>query len=164
MKDEFEIDPSEFYVFSRDLLRVDVGLIITRPPIFLTMRKRDVEFLKYKNDIMNEYHLDQRQYVAEIEEVAKLNEDPLADNPYRSRKNIDNYPTHRYTDPNTGDTQEYCAASKYFKLVDPAMSDRRSIHYAGEDKVYLILRNKFTKEWEFPTSQIKFGQTFLRVK
>lgn len=113
---------------------------------------------------MMEYHLNQKVYIDEIEEVAKLNEDCLADNPYKSKMNIDNYPTHRYTDPQTGETHEYCAASKYFQLVDPKMSDRRSLHYAGEDKVYLILKNKFTKEWEFPTGYIKFGQTFLRAK
>lgn len=78
--------------------------------------------------------------------------------------NIDNFPTHRYKNPETGETEEYCAASKYYQLVDPTIQDRKSLHYAGEDKVYLILKNKFSKEWEFPTGNIKFGQTFLRAK
>lgn len=52
----YEIDPSLFYVFSRDFMRVDVGLMIQRAPIFLTMRQRDIEYLKFKNDIMNEYY------------------------------------------------------------------------------------------------------------
>ena len=57
---DFEIDPSAFHVFSRDLMRVDVGLLIQRPPIFLTMRDRDVNYLKFKNDIMNEYYCNQK--------------------------------------------------------------------------------------------------------
>ena len=28
----------------------------------------------------------------------------------------------------------------------------------------MILKNKFTKEWEFPTGNIKFGESFLRAK
>jgi hypothetical protein len=56
MTAEFDIDPTGFNVFSRDQMRVDVGLLIQRPPIFVAMRDRDVHFLKYKNDIMNEYY------------------------------------------------------------------------------------------------------------
>jgi len=32
---DFDIDPSAFHVFSRDFMRVDVGLMIQRPPVFL---------------------------------------------------------------------------------------------------------------------------------
>ena len=53
-----------------------------------------------------------KQWTEEFDEVSKLNEDILADNPYANKLNIDNFPTHRYTDPNTGEVQEYCAASK----------------------------------------------------
>ena len=28
----------------------------------------------------------------------------------------------------------------------------------------MILRNKYTKEWEFPTTKMNFGQTFMRAK
>ena len=38
------------------------------------------------------------------------------------------------------------------------------MHYAGEDRTYMIVRNKYTKEWEFPTGRMFFGQTFLRSK
>ena len=50
------MDPAQFYVFSRDFMRVDVGLMIQRAPIFMHMRDRDVEFLKFKNNLMNEYY------------------------------------------------------------------------------------------------------------
>lgn len=78
--------------------------------------------------------------------------------------NIDNYPTHRATDPETGEVTEYCAASKQWNLVDPAASDRKSLHYAGEDRVYLIVQNKYTGEWEFPVSKLHFNTTLLRAK
>jgi hypothetical protein len=163
MYQEFDIDPTAFHVFSRDLMRVDVGLLIQRSPIFLTMRDRDAQYLKYKNDIMNEYYCNQRQYADEFEEVAKLNEDVLGDNPYNSKMNLDNYPTHRIPGSEPG-TNEYCAASKHFANVDPTIQDRKTIHYAAEDRTYMIVRNKYTKEWEFPTGKINFGQTFMRAK
>ena len=45
-EEDYEIDPSQYYVFSRDLMRVDVGLLIQRPPIFMRMRDQDFDFLK----------------------------------------------------------------------------------------------------------------------
>jgi hypothetical protein len=105
-----------------------------------------------------------KQFSADFEEISKLNEDVLGDNPYVSKMNLDNYPTHKLKDSSTGAEMEYCAASKHFPLVDPNIEDRRSIHYAAEDRTYLIFRNKYTKEWEFPTGKMFFGQTFIRGK
>lgn len=162
---DFDLDPSAFLVFSRDFMRVDVGLMIQRAPIFMTMRDRDVQFLKYKNDIMNEYYCNAKQFADEFEEISKLNEDVLGDNPYSSKMNLDNYPTHRLPGAQPGQAGgEYCAASKHFSNVDPNIEDRHTIHYAPEDRTYMIVRNKYTKEWEFPTSRMFFGQTFLRAK
>ena len=138
MRAEFDVDPSGFYVFSRDDMRVDCGLIIQRPPIFMTMRQRDAEFLKYKNEFMNNYYMDQRQYLDELEDVSKLNEEVLSDNPYKSRMNLNNYPTYKLKNEETGEELEYCAASKHYSKVDPYIEDRRTIHYAGEDRTYLI--------------------------
>ena len=157
---DFDMDPSAFHIFSRDFMRVDVGLFIQRPPIFMTMRERDVAYLKFKNDVMNKYYCNTKQFSDEFEEMSKLNEDVLGDNPYSSKMNLDNFPTHRAP----GTQTEYCAASKHFSNVDPAMEDRRTLHYAAEDRTYLLVRNRFTKEWEFPTTKINFGQTFLRAK
>ncbi len=44
--------------------------------------------------------------------MAKHNEDCLANNPYASRMNLDNYPSHRMINPDTGEESTYCAASK----------------------------------------------------
>ena len=78
--------------------------------------------------------------------------------------NLDNYPTHQWTDPETNEVHEYCAASKNFANVDPNCEDWRSIHYAAEDRTYFLVRNKYTKEWQFPVGSIYFGQTILRAK
>ena len=152
------------YTFSRDLFRVDVGLMIMRTPIFLHMRQPDIDMLKMRSEIMNEYYCNFKKYVKEYAEVTQLNESIFAENSYASDMNLDNYPTHEYTDPATGETHTYCAASKNYAKVDPNCSDPRSLHYASEDRTYFLVRNKFTKEWQFPTGQMMFGTTFLRAK
>ena len=79
-------------------------------------------------------------------------------NPYSSKMNLDNFPTHEH------EGNSYCAASKYYQLVDPKCTDHKSLHFAGEDRTYLIFKNKYTGEWEFPTTAMYFGQTFLRAR
>jgi len=41
--------------------------------------------------------------------------------------------------------------------------DPKSLHYATEDRVYLIVKNKYTK-WEFPISRIFMSETFFKAK
>lgn len=166
-QENYNVDPRAIPVFSRDNFRVDVGLMIQRPPIFMQMKDRDFQFMKARSEIMNEYYCNMKQFIAEHEEVATLNENILADNSYASEQNLDNFPTHEFevTNPDgTTEVKQYAAASKNFAKVDPRAHDRRSLHYAGEDRVYLLLKNKYTGEWEFPTGRINFGQTFLRAK
>jgi len=158
----FKIDKDCVPVVSKDGLKVEVGLIIQRPPIFMHLRERDVDFMKLRQDIMNEYFMDMKQFTNEFGEASLLNEDLLAANPYISEMNLDNYPTHKATEE--GKDAEYCAGSKYYKKVDPTCDDRRSIHYASEDRTFLILKNKYTGVWEFPTGSCFMGNTMLRCK
>jgi hypothetical protein len=70
MKEEIEVDPTTFYACSRDFMRVDVGLIIMRPPIFMRMSERDFNFLKHRQQIMSEYYMDWTKYCDSMKEVA----------------------------------------------------------------------------------------------
>ena len=60
LEETLDIDPSIYYAFTMDLMRVDVGLLIQRPPIFLRMRDQDAEFVKDRSSLMNEYWIDNR--------------------------------------------------------------------------------------------------------
>lgn len=71
---------------------------------------------------MEEYYCDTKQFTDEFNEVSKLNEDTLAQNPYASRMNIDNYPSHKFTNLD-GEETLYHAASKQWKFVDPKCQD-----------------------------------------
>lgn len=46
MMEEIDADPTGMFVFTRDMMRIDVGLMIQRPPIFVRMRDNDFNFLK----------------------------------------------------------------------------------------------------------------------
>ena len=56
--DDYDIDPNLQHVFSRDFMRVDVGLMIQRPPIFVRMRSNDIDFLTARQKLMEEYSVD----------------------------------------------------------------------------------------------------------
>ena len=45
---DWKMDPSQFYATSRDMMRIDVGLLIQRPPIFMHMRDEGMDFMKYR--------------------------------------------------------------------------------------------------------------------
>ena len=53
-----DIDADQMYQYSLDFMRVDLGLLIQRPPIFMKMRDRDMKFLKLRTEVMNEYWCD----------------------------------------------------------------------------------------------------------
>lgn len=93
-----------------------------------------------------------------------MNEDVLKNNEYRSRMNLDNFPSHQILDESTGEMRQYYGASKYFKNVDPKVTDPKSLHNASCHTTYLLLKNRNTQEWEFPTTEMYVGETFLRAK
>ena len=78
--------------------------------------------------------------------------------------NIDNYPSHAIRDPESDeDLETYAAASKQWCFVYPTTSDNKSLHYVGEDRVFLICKNKYTGEWEFPISKMhSLGSNILQ--
>lgn len=104
-------------------MRVDIGLIIMRAPIFMQFHNRDFEFMKHRTHHFNEYYMDLKKYVDQFDEVSQLNDSIYSQNSYASKQNIDNFPTHeqRTFNRETGETevQSYCAASKNFANVDP---------------------------------------------
>ena len=66
------------YAFTKDFMRVDVGLMIMRPPIFMHVREEGMHFLRDRQKLMEEYFCDTKQFTNDFREVVKLNEDCLA--------------------------------------------------------------------------------------
>lgn len=46
------------------------------------MRDPDIEVLKLRSEVMNEYYCDFKKYISEYSEVSKLNESIYAENSY----------------------------------------------------------------------------------
>jgi len=162
--EDSNVDYSKFNVLTKDYMRVDCGLLVCRKPIFLGMNERDRKYQVYDEKIQELYGNDPRKFMDEADDLNQMNEDVLKSNEYRQRTNLDNFPTHRITDQATGEVREYFGASKYFKNVDPMVKDAKSLHNAGLYSTYLLVQNKETKEWEFPTTEMFVGETFLRAK
>lgn len=98
-----------------------------------------------------------------MEEIAKSCGNPLRDNPYHTMSNMDNIPTHRIVDEK-GANHDYSFATKNWRQVDPDVKDPHYFHYAAANRVYLILKNRHSKEWEFPTVPMYFGNTFYKTR
>lgn len=93
---------------------------------------------------MEKYGNDPNKFMDELEELTVLNEDVLKNNEYKSRMNLDNFPSHEILDEKTGEMRQYFGASKYFKNVDPSVTDPKSLHNASLYSTYLLLKNKNT--------------------
>jgi hypothetical protein len=84
MREEYEVDPGELVVESIDEKFVHVGLIISRPPIFMTMEKEDRDFMKWRHDFMQEYYMDQSVWNKTMKELASSGESVLRDSHFLS--------------------------------------------------------------------------------
>ena len=56
---KFDVDPTKFYVHSWDFMRIDVGLILGRAPIFATMTEEDWKYMVNRHFLMKEFFCDQ---------------------------------------------------------------------------------------------------------
>ena len=90
----------------------------------------------YRYFLNREYFMDNTQYSAAMEAETKMTPDPLKMNPYYSEMNLDNHPTHE-----NSEGQRYCGGTKNWRLIDPACDDVHSLHNAGLNSIYLLLKN-----------------------
>ena len=90
----YKVDTSDLYASSLDHMRIDCGLIIMRPPIFLHMNKDDRDFQIERKKIMNEYFLDMREYYKDFKQETSVVESLTSKNSLVSLSNRDNLPTH----------------------------------------------------------------------
>lgn len=75
------------------------------------------------------------------------------------RQNTDNIQTHAKKLDN-GEIINYSANSKQFKQTDPNITDPHSIQYAPCNRTYLMVKEKTSGNWVFPTRPIIEKETF----
>jgi len=144
MKQKFSI--------TKDQFRVDVGLIIDRPPIFLHLSEQEMQFLKYRNTLEKKYKV--------IPSVPKeLIEYSFDKQPGRLSQIPENKQTH-LLELEDGTEDYYCENSKVFFEVDPSVTHPKSIQRVGNYRVYLLVKNKESNEWEFPSFNVLESEKF----
>jgi len=116
-----------------------------------------------RTKIMQEYGLDHRKYYKDFKEETSMIESIYSGNSYVSISNRDNLPTHEMK-AEDGTVKRYCGASKNWRKVDPTVTDPHSLHNASQQRVYLLVKNKYTKEWEFPSKAMYGSDTFIKAR
>lgn len=127
-EDGFQIDTSQFFAVTDDNMRIDCGIIVYRHSMFAYFPEKEFDWVKFRTNLMNEYDLNQKQYLDKIRDEAASLESALTKNDLISTTNRDNVPTHEMTDEK-GESIQYCGASKNWRLVDPTVKDHHSLHY-----------------------------------
>jgi len=112
---------------------------------------------------MNEYYLDIKEMAKDFEELLPSTEDFIKEMMVHDQFDINNFPTHKMKNPD-GTESLYYGSSRHYLKVDPFISDKHNLHYAPNHRVYLILKNKHTKEWEFPSQVLQEKQNIQMGK
>ena len=158
-KKKGKVDPKDLYLLQQyklknlrnaktnDNYRLDVGLIISRPPIFLTFTEEEMDNIKFRHEFHKKYNL----YFKISDDL--MNFSKRAPNYGYDFANLDNLMTHRKV-VSPKKTITYGMNSKMFKLADPNMKDPRHIQYEGCMRVYFIVKDKSSQEWIFPERPI----------
>ncbi|KAL4440899.1 hypothetical protein ABPG74_009312 [Tetrahymena malaccensis] len=145
--DKFKQRKTTRYAQTKDGFRVDVGLVINRYPIFLNLEKYELDRMKYRTLYQKKY----KRHMEIPEDLTDFNfKDPQME---AEETNIDNIATH-FIDLGAGEKIEYCESSKYYRKVDPEVSDPRSLQYAPCHRTYLLMKDPTTNQYGFPTRPV----------
>ena len=120
------------YAKTADNMRIDIGLIISRPPIFLGVHKEDMEFGKYRRSVFKKYYNDNSKHINDLETFNDLTSEYWDVSSGNFRINKDNIANIRKLDENTNEYKFYSGNSKHYSLVDPECDDTKSIQYASK--------------------------------
>ena len=136
---DLKTKPEFDYVITRDLYRVDIGLIISRRPIFWNISDEELESLKTTHKLFLKHDL----YPPVYEEFMQYDKKELLN----AGTTSDEYVTHR---KRVGKVRvEYRQNSKRFDYADPKVIDNKSIQHAGLYETYLLVKKD--DRWQFPT-------------
>ena len=167
LKDRIDVDVQDLDAFTMDLMKVEVGLIIARPPICTTLTERDMRYMRFKSHAFKKYKFNYEDFYQEMQELIKTDDSVMNIAVHGSELDLDNYPTHRIKIGQVDGEPQYeyhYGASKYYQKIDPKTTDRKSLHFAPGNQVYLVMKNKKSKQWEFPVGRMQIKNSFVQGK
>lgn len=149
---DLKTKPELDFVITRDLYRVDLGLIISRRPIFWNISDAELESMKHTHKLYSKHNL----YPPVYEEFLQYDRKELM-TPSEGR---DEYVTHRIK---IGKSKvEYRENTKRYEYTDPKTLDNSSIQHAGLYETYLLVKRD--DRWQFPTAPMSNRTNFEITK
>ena len=143
------------FAMTRDQYRVDFGLVIDRAPIFLHHTDKEMELMKYRNYLEKKF----KSFPATPPELIEFQMEKMSD----AANAIENHKTHCI--PKEDGTEEYyCENSKLYYETDPDVMNPKSIQRAPNYKVYLLVKNRETNSWEFPSFYVLESEKFVDAR
>ena len=146
-----------FPVLDTDNYEIFTGLMIVREPIWLFANDKDIEFLKARLKVWNEHgkmaNLKSKNFEFEAEQTEFENDRSvrirLIEKKIANKEDLNYIPL-----PN----------SKHYLEADPNENDPKSIGYAGGYRVWLLLKEKSSEKWVFPTMRMVGTQSFTNIR
>lgn len=129
-----------------DLYRIDLGLLIQRPAIYLPLQNIEVDKLNldahfyFKNGLRYQFN------------PILMNFPDQGPNDESDKKDFNNIKTHSRKNED-GTTTTYAMNSKLYEEVDPSITDNKSIQYSPFTSVYLLIKHVDGK-WCLPYRMI----------
>lgn len=123
-----------------------------------------MQYLKTQRSFRNKYLHNFKKHAPELLKMYEQEEMGFNKLQLELKNREDNSRNYRYFDEKLNDWRFVRKDTKHYLYSDPNCQDNKSIQYAGGDKIFLILKNKHTNEWEFPTTPMLNGQLFTAAK
>ena len=135
-------NPKYDFVLTKDFYRVDVGLIVCRRPIFLSIDELEVEKITKEHSVISKHEA----YPLLTSDLMQFDKNEI----FNELKGLEEEPTHSKK-TNNSDIKYYHCNSKDFRKVDPNIQDVKSIQHASCYNTYLLVKKNGL--WGFPTTK-----------
>lgn len=156
IKQEQDAAVDSFQTFTTDGYEVNIGLIVAREPIWMTINPQDLAFAKVRHrtwDAHNMYFVAESSLTDyEVPPDETLTEE-VAYRRLVAQKNLDE-----------GKPYPYIPGSIHHLDADPMDSDPHSIANAGGNRVFLMFKDKVTQKWVFPHKHAYGRRTLDTIK
>jgi hypothetical protein len=145
---------TEFPVVTKDKYEVQTGLMVVRDPIWLLHDEVEHQYLKIKSKTFSEHG---RFPALKSKDLGLKRDPPSGEDDRNTRMRgvlriFDRKEDIKFT--------PYEHPSTHWLEADPYETDPRKIAYAGGYRVWLLLKEKSTKKWVFPTVRMFGAHTF----
>ena len=149
---DLKTNPATDFVVTKDLHRADLGLLISRKPIFWDIEDTEIDHLKAVHRLKSKYDLYPPVFPEFVDFPKRelLNQNESRDEFVTFRKKTEK------------GLEEYRENSKMYQYSDPGIIDNKSIQHAGTYEVYLFVKKD--GKWQLPYTPLDNTSSFELLK